>query len=96
MRGTLSAVGSGFEFCVLRAGTVIRHQRYTNVRRALEAAREWRVDYEMERAQGAYLTATGFQCSECGDEVSLGAQVGDDCWLCCQACGHAWKLSGNS
>jgi ribosomal protein S27AE len=92
VRGTLSAVGSAFEFRVISDGAVIRRQRYTSLRRALEAAKEWRVDYEVERAQRGTLAATHVQCPECGDEVSIEAQADDGSRLSCQECGHVWRL----
>ena len=96
VRCMLSAVESGFEFLVIRDGTVIRRQRYANVRRALEAAKEWRVDYEMERSRRVDHAAARLRCPECGDEVSTEARPDDGSWLSCQECGHVWRLSAEA
>ena len=91
VRGTLLIVGARVELRVERDGTVIRSGHFDNVRRALEAAQDWRVDYELHRSQFGDTSALAIRCPECRDEVSVDAQAGDGHRLHCQTCGHVWK-----
>ena len=92
VRGTLLIVGSRVELRVERDGMVIRSGHFDSVRRALEAAQDWRVDYELLRTQFGDTSALAVRCPECGDEVSVDAQAGGGHRLHCQTCGHVWKL----
>jgi ribosomal protein S27E len=90
VHSTLVIVGSGFELRVERDGMVIRSGHFNKVRRALEAAQDWRVDYELHRTRFGDTSALAVRCPECRDEVSVDAQAGDGHRLHCQTCGHVW------
>ena len=92
VRGTLLIVGSRVELRVERDGMVIRSGHFDSVRRALEAAQDWRVDYELHRTLFGDTSALAVRCPECGDEVPVDAQAGSGHRLHCQTCGHVWKL----
>jgi len=92
VHSTLLIVGSRVELRVERDGKVIRCGDFKSVRRALEAAQDWRVEYELQRAQFGDTSAMSVRCPECRDEVLVTAQAGDGHRIHCQTCGHVWKL----
>jgi hypothetical protein len=89
---TLLIVGSRVELRVEHDGVVIRRDDFDSLRTALEAAREWRVEYELRRAQLRDVSAIAFRCPQCRDEASVDAPTGDGPRLYCQTCGHVWQL----
>jgi hypothetical protein len=92
VHSTLFIVGSRVELRVERDGIVIRRGQFNTVRRALEAAQEWRVEYDLQRTQCGDTSAVAIPCPECRDEIPVDARARDGHRLYCQACGHVWKL----
>jgi hypothetical protein len=92
VHSTLLIVDSRVELRVERDGVVIRRDRFDNLGSALEAAREWRVEYELRRTQFVDAFAMAFRCPECRDEVSVDARTSDGHRLHCQTCGYVWTL----
>jgi hypothetical protein len=92
VHSTLITVGSRVELRVERDGMVIRRGAFSNVRRALETAQEWRVEYDLQRTQRGDPFDAAVQCPECRDDVSMAVRAGDAHRLQCPTCGHAWTL----
>jgi ribosomal protein S27AE len=69
---------------------VIRRALYLEVVHALEAAREWRLDYEIER-EARSEAVLRVQCPQCGDDAFSGRdhELGLQ-WFYCGSCGEIW------
>src|SRR5260221_12388981 len=77
VHSTLFIVGSQVELRVERDGIVIRRGQFNTVRRALEAAQEWRVEYALQRAQCGDTSGVAIRCPECRDEIPADARARD-------------------
>ena len=94
VHSTLAMVGSRVELRVERDGVVIRRGDFPNVRRALDSAREWRVDYDLQRTERGDPADIAVQCPECRDDVSVDVRTGE-AHLLCPTCGHRWTVGPN-
>jgi predicted RNA-binding Zn-ribbon protein involved in translation (DUF1610 family) len=89
-RCVLATAGGVLELRLEHNGRVLHRAHYLDIRPACEAARQWRIDWDIEsrdqrQARGRIL------CPECGDDAFRerdthnGAQ-----WFRCPSCGDAW------
>jgi hypothetical protein len=90
-RCVLATMWGVLELRVVHEDTVVRRGVYASFRRALAAARQWRVDWETE-GQLCHPTGTRIGCPRCGGELPDA-----DCsrlieWLWCRSCGYVWVL----
>jgi predicted RNA-binding Zn-ribbon protein involved in translation (DUF1610 family) len=91
-RCVLATAGGVLELRVEHNGVVLRRAHYLDIRPACEAARQWRIDWDIE-SRLHRQTSGRLICPECGDEAlrerdaSGGAQ-----WFRCTSCGDAWLL----
>ena len=91
-RCVLAAAGGVLELRIEHQGIVLRRAHYLDIRPACEAARQWRIDWDIE-SRPHREASSRILCPECGDEAlrerdaSAGAQ-----WFRCASCGDAWSL----
>lgn len=76
-------------------GKVIRRGQYADIRQACDAARRWRIDWDIE-ARASRPPGVRMLCPECGDDVfeesGLPARARA---FCCSSCGEAWTIEND-
>ena len=91
-RCALATVEGVLELRLVSGGRVVRRQTYPNLVRALAAAQQWRVGWEMEGA-ACDLVRTAVRCPQCRaahlSDVDLDRLIQ---WFLCGSCGHVWAL----
>jgi hypothetical protein len=87
-RCVLAVVGPFLELRLMSDDLIVRHARFAEMQRALDAAQLWRVEYEvgLGRASEAPLV-----CPECAEYALAADGREEGCqWWCCPHCGYMW------
>lgn len=91
-RCVLATAGGVLELRVEHNGVVLRRAHYLDIRPACEAARQWRIDWDIESRRHRQ-TSGHILCPECGDEALREQDASDGSrWFRCTSCGEAWAL----
>jgi hypothetical protein len=90
-RCVLATVWGFLELRLVQDDTVVRRGVYTNFRRALAAAQQWRADWETEQSL-CQPGRTRIGCPRCGAGLPNPDRPRLMEWFWCRSCGHVWVL----
>jgi hypothetical protein len=87
-RCVLAVVGPFLELRIMSDDLIVRHARFTEMQRALDAAQLWRVECEVGLG---HVSGAPLVCPECAEYALAADGREDGCqWWCCPHCGYLW------
>ena len=88
-RCVLAVVGRFLELRIMRDDTILRHDRFTSIARALEVAQVWRLEADMNDA--LHRTGARVLCPECCEEAFAEDVEDGPFWFRCSSCDCLWQ-----
>jgi hypothetical protein len=88
-RCVLAVVGPFLELRIIRHDTILRHDRFTGIARALEVAQIWRLEADMNDA--LHQAGTRVLCPECCEEAFAEDIEDGHYWFRCSSCDCLWQ-----
>jgi hypothetical protein len=93
-RCVLATLHGVWELRLEHDGRVLRRGHFVDIRQACDAARQWRIDWDIEsRKRDQRLIR--ILCPECGDDAFGERETGSGAkWFRCASCGEVWTIDG--
>ncbi len=95
VRCVLATLQGVLELRLEHDGRVLRRGHYVDIRPACDAARRWRIDWDIGTRSGQQQWLR-ILCPECGDDAfgERDNQTGVQ-WFGCASCGETWTIDGD-